>query len=107
MHDRVVPGFGVAIASFWPTSAFRSVLLPTFGLPTIAHRPARGGASGSSCFARGAMGAPTYSRRTVGAPRRELLPSRDARCERPTDHARLCLGRARPDRGGSVRVLPG
>jgi hypothetical protein len=49
-HERVVPGLGVAITSFWPRSALSNVDLPTLGRPTIAHRPARGASAVSSGF---------------------------------------------------------
>src|SRR6266566_392298 len=41
MRLRVVCGLGVTMATLAPTSAFRSVDLPTFGRPTMAAYPAR------------------------------------------------------------------
>src|SRR6185437_4742893 len=41
MRVRVVCGLCVTIASFCPNSAFSSVLLPAFGLPTIDTNPVR------------------------------------------------------------------
>jgi hypothetical protein len=41
MRWRVVCAFEVAIESRSPSSALSSVLLPTFGAPTIETKPAR------------------------------------------------------------------
>ena len=54
MRVRVVWGLRVTAASFWPTRAFRSVDLPTFGRPSRPTNPARNPdvdsvALGSSC----------------------------------------------------------
>src|SRR6267143_795165 len=46
---RVVCGLGLTMASFWPTSRLSSVLLPTFGRPTMATNPARCGPGGAAC----------------------------------------------------------
>ncbi|GLC27173.1 hypothetical protein rosag_36860 [Roseisolibacter agri] len=35
-------GFGLVMASFWPTMRFSSVDFPAFGLPTTVTIPARG-----------------------------------------------------------------
>ena len=41
MRVRVVCGFGLTMLTFWPSSAFSSVDLPTFGRPTSAAKPQR------------------------------------------------------------------
>src|SRR6266550_1520793 len=41
IRARVVCGLGLMMASFWPISRLRSVLLPTLGRPTMATKPAR------------------------------------------------------------------
>ena len=41
MSRRVVCGLSETIATFWPTSAFTRVDLPTFGRPTTATMPER------------------------------------------------------------------
>src|SRR5262249_45056373 len=52
---RVVCGFGVTMATFVPTRAFRSVDFPTLGRPTMATVPARLAITlpPSSCTLRG------------------------------------------------------
>ena len=45
---RVVCAFAEVMLTFWPTSAFSSVDLPTFGRPTIATRPQRVGVEGTA-----------------------------------------------------------
>src|SRR3989442_8255025 len=41
MRLRVVCGLGDTMATFWPTSRFTSVDLPTLGSPTMAANPER------------------------------------------------------------------
>src|SRR5712691_12578972 len=48
MRERVVCGFGETMASFCPSSRLSSVLLPTFGRPTMAAKPARCGPGGAA-----------------------------------------------------------
>ena len=51
MRCRVVCAFADVMLTFWPTSAFSKVDLPTFGRPTIATRPqccAAGAGAGAS-----------------------------------------------------------
>ena len=43
MRLRVVWGLSETIATFWPTSRFTRVDLPTFGRPTTVTKPARNG----------------------------------------------------------------
>src|SRR5215470_5243069 len=46
MRLRVVCGFGVTMATFSPTSAFSSVLLPALGRPMMETNPERKATSG-------------------------------------------------------------
>src|SRR5437879_7409508 len=48
MRERVVCGLGETMASFCPSSRLSSVLLPTFGRPTMAAKPARWGPGGAA-----------------------------------------------------------
>src|SRR5579859_1586061 len=41
MRLRVVCGFDVTMATFWPTRRLSKVDLPAFGRPTMATKPAR------------------------------------------------------------------
>jgi hypothetical protein len=48
MRWRVVCALAEVMLIFWPTNAFSKVDLPTFGRPTMAIRPQRCAAGGSS-----------------------------------------------------------
>ncbi len=48
MRLRVVWGLSETIATFWPTSRFTRVDLPTFGRPTTVTKPARKGTTTAS-----------------------------------------------------------
>src|SRR5438128_3153517 len=48
MRERVVCGLGETIATFCPSSRLSRVLLPTFGRPTMAAKPARCGPGGAA-----------------------------------------------------------
>ena len=69
MRWRVVPAFGVMMASRSPTSRFISVDLPTFGMPMMETKPARCGAGSalSSTAARtGCSRGATWPRHAAG-----------------------------------------
>ena len=48
MRWRVVCALFEVMLIFWPTSAFKSVLLPTLGRPTMATRPQRCASAGGA-----------------------------------------------------------
>ena len=72
----MVPGRGVVIASFCPSTALSSVLLPTLGRPTIATLPARAEVAGERRHheEEAAHGVPSPA--TAGAD----TPTRASRC---------------------------
>ena len=67
MRCRVVCALAEVMLIFWPTSAFSSVDLPTFGRPTMATSPQRCGAAGSDSSGRRGSALPGCRRRSGGS----------------------------------------